>query len=345
MKKPIVKLLNMQHANMGDRLAAIMAHDFLAELGIPTCGGDLDELRNASKLATHLLVWGGGTIYETETGTDGPIHKWGLLEDSRTMKTLFVSPGFNGISSECSSEVISDWKEVLDNASLVSLRDRESIEECQKTFGVKLDNRYCHHPEISFMCKKYIDLNVPKAKDLAAYSTNVNHFELEDHIRIVDSLHNQGMRILFFAHSEDDYWYYIANDLVGPRDHLVNLRESPIAALQLLATTSLQVTSRLHGMIMSIIAEVPFVHINTNMLKVYWQLEEIGFTKYPYLFENPNTGLLNNYPVVDFSCFGDIISAVRTDIWAQESLIQVAQDSKVGAEVHLQLVKENLLGD
>lgn len=344
-KSPIVKLLDMRHANLGDRLASIMAYDFLGSLGIPVCGGDLDELRAAKDVeATHLLVWGGGTIYETEKGTDGPIHSWNLLLDSRKMKTLFVGPGFNGIAKETPINVIRDWKRVLDDATLVSLRDRESIEECQKTFGVIPDNRYHHYPEISFLCNKYIDLRVPKIPDLVAYSVTSSYFKLEDQIQMTKTLSNQGMRILFFPHSDDDYNYYLENNLVETNDYLINLRESPIAALQLLASASIQVTARLHGMIMSIISGTPFIHVNANMLKIYWQLEEINMTDYPYIYENPNRGLLNNYSVLDLHSFGDIVSSLKNDTSIRDRLLQVAKDAAVGAEEHLRLTKDILLG-
>lgn len=342
---PIVKLLDMRHANLGDRIASIMAYDFLGELGIPICGGDYHELQQAKSVqATHLLVWGGGTIFESEKGISGPLITLGLLEDSRKMKVLFVGNGYNGITSK-DPAILDGWKEVLDNASLISLRDTWSLEECKNVLGLTMDERYHHFPEISFLCDKYIDLRVPKINDLAVYALHDRYCGLENHQHMVDVLHKFGMRILFFPHSILDYDYYKNNNLISSSDFIIDLRESPLAALQLLASARIHITSRLHGMIMSVTAGVPFLHLDSWADKVRYQLREVGLEDYPHLTNHLNHDELGIYPEISFSNFEELIFNLINDTSARDRLLQVRTSASVRAKNHLELTKEILLKD
>lgn len=289
----VVKLLDYKHCNMGDTMTNVVLVEELIQRGYAVCGGDIKELRACERIAPDIVVvGGGGQIYETPRMRDGALYgERGLLSLSRKHPVYFLGTGFNGLwfsKEERGTDfekVKKDWKEVLDNAEVVSLRDKGSIEACEKVFGAKIDERYSHFPCPAFALRNRLSPAISKNKKLAIYSIQALPERKPLESKIVRSLRHARYKIAFMPHSSADEKIYEERQY-GERENesLLKIKDNPIAALQVIKQAGIHITSRMHGLVASVITGTPLIHVGKDQAKIRWIMEEIGLTNYPYIY-------------------------------------------------------------
>jgi len=325
----LVKLVDMRHALLGDRIEAAAAEHFFSLSGVPFCGGDVHELRQSKEeTPSHVILWGGGgLLYETAEETDGFLNKdtWnllGILED-KNIKLAIIGTGYNRHGS---TKFMSAWKELLDRATYISLRDEQSIKKCKELTGAKTTEKYSFAPCPGFSIRNQIDRSLPRRIGFAAYSVGKEKIKIGTHQSLLSALRKQGMSIVFCPHGLDDDLFYKENNFVTENDYLIDLRESPLAALQLLASAEIHIASRLHALVASVITNTPFLHVRWDLDKVFWQASQIGLKDYEYGFSSEK----EDYEKEIFS-----LRTKRINI--QEQLSSIADEAARKAEHHFEI--------
>lgn len=346
MSKPIAKLLDYKHCNLGDSMTNEVIVEKLMAFGYAVCGGDIKELEACKDIEPDIIVvGGGGQIYETPSMSDGALYgDRGLLELSRKYPVYFVGTGFNGFwhpekfEEGALKQLKQDWREVLNRAESVSLRDEGSINACKKIIGADIDDRYSHFPCPAFAIKDKIVPLSSKNDKLAIYSVQALEKRKELEEKIVRTLRNQKYRIIFMPHCSADVDAY-RERAYGERENeeLVEAKESPIAALQIMQQASLHVTSRLHGLVASIVTGTPMLHIGKDQDKIKWAIQEISLKNYPFTYD------WKNAPDKEMVSAIKKIAKQRSKI--TEQFLEIAKEASEEALKHLGAITTKSFGE
>jgi hypothetical protein len=284
-----IGLIDYRKAVLGDALAGIQVERMIRSYGL-----DVKWMESPHEEADAYVLGGGGLFFhELQEGyTGGPINSCNLVKRSLEKPFYICGTGYNGFGTifdkELHAYVINEWKKVFSNCNGISFRDRRSAIEASKICDTTVPMEFCPDPAFRWFGEFNGSKQDGGVSFSCTYSERHKYAWDNTYIKLINDLKEiTGGDVLYLPHSHSDEDAYRKLLLPNTGGRIINVKESSNNIekfLHDLSGTKIHISTRLHGMISSFVAQVPLLNLGTSG-KVSWQKDMMGWIPYyPYQF-------------------------------------------------------------
>ena len=295
-------LVDYRYATIGDTISSLAVEKTLSDNGHFV----FHYLQKPEKFDA-VVLGGGGLIFAPKDTYSNILYADKLLDLALDNRFFVIGSGYNGWAND-GNGLLYDWRRVLDKAEIVSVRDKWSIGEFESVFGCKVDNRFQHYPDPAFLyefdCSKKVEKRV--AVSICSFYGYNEEACWKYYQPFLLYLAESDYEILWFPLSLEDEKNYRERYIPCYGGSMVFGRDKIYEILYMLSTCNLHITTRLHGLITSVMAKVPLLHLAGELPKVKAQVKEIGLDKYQHIF--------------DFGTVENPVDVMEYILWAGEDI-------------------------
>ena len=212
---------------------------------------------------TDALVFGGGSLLQDVTSKRSIHYYLFLIKLAKLMgkKVVLLSQGIGPILHEANFKYAS---KVLKSADIITVRDYMSIDILEKMNIEKNKIKFSADPVIGLGFKREVKKESDKIK-ICFTLRNWKNVELTEKIcDVVDKLYNDGIECVFicFHYNMDLLLLNELESKLGHKAKFIKNRLSTQEAMEVIKNMDLLVGIRLHALILSASAYVPFVALS-----------------------------------------------------------------------------------
>lgn len=244
---------------------------------------------------TNLFISGGGGLLQDSTGKGWSIlYYLGLILAAKTVKVpvMIYAQGIGPVNKQINKKLI---KWILNKVDLITVRDKPS-KELLENLGVVKPSIYVNSDPVFLLKKKNINNIIDRHPLIQQLINSDNRPLIGVSVReykgngldsksifaqAVDYLvENYQAKIIFlpFKFDEDVYSSEEILSLMKNKAEVLKIKLEPEELLSVLSRLSLLVGVRLHSIIFSSIANIPFVAFNYDP-KVKYFVEDLGLSE------------------------------------------------------------------
>ncbi len=244
---------------------------------------------------TNLFISGGGGLLQDSTGKGWSIlYYLGLILAAKTVKVpvMIYAQGIGPVNKQINKKLI---KWILNKVDLITVRDKPS-KELLENLGVVKPSIYVNSDPVFLLKKKNINNNIDRHPLIQQLINSDNRPLIGVSVREykgngLDSksifakaadylVENYQAKIIFlpFKFDEDVYSSEEILSLMKNKAEVLKIKLEPEELLSVLSRLSLLVGVRLHSIIFSTIANIPFVAFNYDP-KVKYFVEDLGLSE------------------------------------------------------------------
>lgn len=244
---------------------------------------------------TNLFISGGGGLLQDSTGKGWSIlYYLGLILVAKIVKVpvMIYAQGIGPVNKQINKKLI---KWILNKVDLITVRDNFS-KELLENLGVMKPSIYVNSDPVFLLKKKNIDHTIDnypyiqglnKSCDYPLVGISVREYESNgsDSKRIFAQvadylIENYKAKIIFlpFKFDEDVHVSEKILSLMKNEAEVLKIKLEPEELLSVLSRLSLMVGVRLHSIIFSSMANIPFIALNYDP-KVKYFVEDLGLSE------------------------------------------------------------------
>lgn len=244
---------------------------------------------------TNLFISGGGGLLQDSTGKGWSIlYYLGLILAAKIFKVpvMIYAQGIGPVNKQINKKLI---KWILNKVDLITVRDNFS-KELLENLGVMKPSIYVNSDPVFLLKKKNIDHTIDNYPYIQGLNKSCDHPLVGISVRECESngldskrifaqvadylIENYKAKIIFlpFKFDEDVHVSEKILSLMKNKAEVLKIKLEPEELLSVLSRLSLMVGVRLHSIIFSSMANIPFIAFNYDP-KVKYFLEDLGLSE------------------------------------------------------------------
>ena len=244
---------------------------------------------------TNLFISGGGGLLQDSTGKGWSIlYYLGLILVAKIFKVpvMIYAQGIGPVNKQINKKLI---KWILNKVDLITVRDNFS-KELLENLGVMKPSIYVNSDPVFLLKKKNIDHTIDNYPYIQGLNKSCDHPLVGISVREYESngsdskrifaqvadylIENYKAKIIFlpFKFDEDVHVSEKILSLMKNKAEVLKIKLEPEELLSVLSRLSLMVGVRLHSIIFSSMANIPFIAFNYDP-KVKYFLEDLGLSE------------------------------------------------------------------
>lgn len=212
---------------------------------------------------TDALVFGGGSLLQDVTSKRSIHYYLFLIKLAKLMgkKVVLLSQGIGPIVHESNLKYAS---KVLKKADIITVRDNMSIDILEKMNIEKSKVKFSADPVIGLGFKRERKKDFDKTRICFTLRNWKNIVLTEEICKVVDKLYNDGIECVFicFHYNMDLFLLDELENKLGNKAKFIKNRLTTQEAMEIIKSMDLLVGIRLHALILSASAYVPFVALS-----------------------------------------------------------------------------------